>query len=403
MATPLTTATAFGTGVSTAEDSFQAGKEAAQKASEKMKVAPKFGITFVSSKYNYPDVLRGIKSVVPDAQLIGCSSAGEFTEDAVGTDSVVCAFITSSSHQFTTGLGKGIKTNPVAAIKESVAGFPKSVEGFPHSSAIILIDGLCGVGDEVCAAALSVLGPTVRFVGGAAGDDLKLTETNVFHGEQSHRDAAAVCQLSSKMPVAIGVKHGHCVLSEPLTLTKTSGSKVFEISGRPAFDVWKDCTRERAKKKGINVDELNSTSDIGSFLLQYEAGLLTTEGEYILRAPLSVNPDKSLNFVCSMTEGSEIRIMESPNRYYQIASAKQAAEIAKASAGGAKLAGAIIFDCVCRKAILDKEYFRGVEEIKNVIGNIPLIGFATYGEIAMGMRQMSGFHNTTTVVLLIPE
>jgi hypothetical protein len=402
MATSATTATAFGTGISKVEDSFQAGREAAQKALKKTNIAPQFCITFASSKYNYAEVLRGIKSVAPDTQLIGCSSAGEFTEEAVEKESVVCAFIASSTHKFFTGLGNGIKEDPVKAIEEAVAGFPTTIDGYPHSSAIILIDGLCGVGEEVCMSALSVLGPTVRFVGGAAGDDLKLLETKVFFGEQSTSDATAVCLLSSKSPVAVGVKHGHCAFSEPLTLTKTHGSTVVEINGKPAFAVWKEHTRERAMNKGIDVDKLSSPSDIGNFLLQYEAGLLAGP-EYKLRAPLSVNQNQSLNFVCTMVEGSVIRIMESPNRYYQIASAKQAAELAVKSARGAKLAGAIVFDCVCRNAILDKDYYKGVEEIKNVIGNVPLIGFATYGEIAMEMGQLSGFHNTTTVVLLIPE
>jgi methyl-accepting chemotaxis protein len=161
-------------------------------------------------------------------------------------------------------------------------------------------------------------------------------------------------------------------------------------------------TRQKAKARGIDVDALSTASDIGSFLLQYEAGLLTGP-EYTLRAPLSVNPDESINFVCRMEQGSELRIMESPNQYYQIASAKQAAELAMQSAGTMKLAGAIVFDCVCRRAIMDQNYFKGVEGIKSVIGKVPLIGFATYGEIAMDAKQLSGFHNTTTVVLLIPE
>jgi hypothetical protein len=31
------------------------------------------------------------------------------------------------------------------------------------------------------------------------------------------------------------------------------------------------------------------------------------------------------------------------------------------------------------------------------LGNAPLAGFETYGEIALGAGDMSGFHNTTTV------
>ena len=33
----------------------------------------------------------------------------------------------------------------------------------------------------------------------------------------------------------------------------------------------------------------------------------------------------------------------------------------------------------------------------------PLAGFETYGEIALDAGDMSGFHNTTTVVLALPR
>jgi len=92
--------------------------------------------------------------------------------------------------------------------------------------------------------------------------------------------------------------------------------------------------------------------------------------------------------------------MESPQQE-QISSAKKAAEIALLAAKGARLAGAIVFDCVCRAVILGDGFSKAVNEIKNVL-NVPLIGFETYGEIAMEIGQLSGFHNTTTVVLLIP-
>jgi methyl-accepting chemotaxis protein len=97
-----------------------------------------------------------------------------------------------------------------------------------------------------------------------------------------------------------------------------------------------------------------------------------------------------------------LRVMESPKEG-QIISARKAAEAAIKASRGAKIAGAIVFDCVCRAVILGDDFSKAVAGIKDVIGNVPLIGFETYGEIAMELGQLSGFHNTTTVVLLIPE
>lgn len=37
------------------------------------------------------------------------------------------------------------------------------------------------------------------------------------------------------------------------------------------------------------------------------------------------------------------------------------------------------------------------------LGGAPLAGFETYGEIALDAGDMSGFHNTTSVVLAFPR
>jgi methyl-accepting chemotaxis protein len=37
------------------------------------------------------------------------------------------------------------------------------------------------------------------------------------------------------------------------------------------------------------------------------------------------------------------------------------------------------------------------------LGGVPIAGFETYGEIALDAGDMSGFHNTTSVVLAFPR
>ena len=63
-----------------------------------------------------------------------------------------------------------------------------------------------------------------------------------------------------------------------------------------------------------------------------------------------------------------------------------------------KLAGAIIFDCACR-VILGDEFSMGVDQFKDVLGDILTLGWATCGEICIDQGQFVGFHNTTSAVL----
>jgi len=145
---------------------------------------------------------------------------------------------------------------------------------------------------------------------------------------------------------------------------------------------------------------MTKTEAIQNFFTRYEAGLLTGTEYKIRWLGGTTTTEGPICFPCAMSEGMVVRVMESP-KLGQIASARKAAEIALQACKGARLAGAIIFDCVCRAVILGDDFAKAVNEIKNVL-RVPLVGFETYGEIAMEIGQLSGFHNTTTVVLLIP-
>jgi len=129
--------------------------------------------------------------------------------------------------------------------------------------------------------------------------------------------------------------------------------------------------------------------------LRYEAGL-AVGSSYKIRAPLSRREDGSINFSCGIPEGSIIRITESvPER--QISSAREAASRARVRLAGAPVAGALVFDCICRNSDSSAEQFNeAVRGISDELGGVPLAGFETYGEIALDAGDMSGFHNTTT-------
>lgn len=396
-------ATKFGTAIIKGEDSLKVGQEAARKAMAKMgggKVD--LSIVFASSKYDYQAVVNGVKKVTNNAPLIGCSTAGEFTEEKVEKESVACGVISSDTHKFFTGIGTGLREDEIITLKDASAGLPSTVEGYPYLSAVVLIDGLAGKGEESVLAALNALGPNVKFSGGSAGDDLKFKATYVFSNGEVATDAVSLALVASKVPVAISVKHGHSPISPPLTVTKSEGNVVYEIDGKSPYELWKKYTREDAKKLGIDVDTMSETEAITTFFTRYEAGLLTGT-EYKIRWLGGTTTTKGpISFTCAIPEGTVLRVMESPKQA-QIASARKAAEIALEACKGVKLAGAIVFDCVCRAVILGNDFSKAVDGIKKVLGRIPLIGFETYGEIAMEIGQMSGFHNTTSVILLIPE
>ena len=352
----------------------------------------KLVVVFASPEHSLHDALANAGTSFPDACVIGSSTSGEFTErgDSKGAASI---FALAGDYQVFAGLGRGLKASPEKAVVTALSGMPRRLDGYPHTTAILLLDPMAGNGEEATLIAASMLGEGVRLAGGAAGDDLKMKSTEVGLGGEAANDSLVIALIFSKKPLGVGVCHGHSPLSGPLKVTRSAGSVVSQIENRPAWDVW----LEETKRK----NDPPSKEEEGAYLLTYEAGL-ASGNTYKIRAPLSRNDDGSINFACGIPQGTVMRITKSdPER--QIDSAREAAKRARAQLGGAKPAGALVFDCICRNLILKDHFARAVRGMSEELGNAPLAGFETYGEIALDVGDMSGFHNTTSVVLAFPE
>lgn len=378
------------------------GKQLAIEALKKLEGAkPAFALLFATSRLNLEQVVKAVRNELKQVPLIGCTTAGEFTEQAVQKESASLALLSESEdYAFHVSMATGLHDDPAGCVQKAVDQIPAPADGLPHRSAIFLHDGLAGRGEEAVLSATTILGADVHFAGGAAADDLDFKKTFVACNDLITGDSIALCVIDSKHPVAIGVKHGHTPVTQVLTVTKAKENVLQEVDGKPAWEVWTGLLAEEAGKNGIDVAKLDSPSDIGQFLLRYELGL-ATGSEFKVRIPLSKNPDGSLNFACTIPEGAKFRIMKSPKED-QIVSAKQSAQNAKDQLGREAVAGALVFDCACRGLILGDEFYQGIDAIKDVIGPIPMMGFETYGEICRQPGQLSGLHNTTTVVMLLP-
>ena len=360
---------------------------------------PALIMVFASTAQPLGEVAKVMTEAFSTAQVLGASTAGEFTERG-DTKGAVCAVAIAGAFKVYAGIGGGVRAEPDRAVSQALEGLPRAIAGYPYRTGILLIDTMAGNCEEVSLIAASELGADAPLAGGAAGDDLKMQSTLVSCGARAISDGVVIAQIFSKVPLGLGVCHGHKPLSAPLRVTKAHGNVVEEIEGRPAWDVWRESTRTAAKAQGIDVDALAS-SDETSFLLRFEAGL-AAGAEYKIRAPLSRTAAGAISFACGVPEGAVIRITESAPKD-QVASAREAARRAKAKLDGRAAAGAIVFDCICRNLILNDEFGSAVRGMVDELGGVPLAGFETYGEIALDAGDMSGFHNTTSVVLAFPR
>ncbi|MEW5852177.1 MAG: FIST N-terminal domain-containing protein [Myxococcota bacterium] len=389
--------------VATASSSGTAAQAVASTTTEIKKQlqgqAPCLVMAFASTSQPLGEVLHGLKQAFPGATVLGSSTAGEFTQaaDAKGSTAV---FALAGEFQVFAGMGTSLQADVEGAVGSALKGLPASVPGFPHRTGILLLDPLSGTGEEATLLVGAALGEDVPLAGGAAGDDLHMKACQVGLDGRAATDAVVAAVLFSKTRLGLGVCHGHRALSAPMKVTRAEGNVVHEVEGRPAWEVWKDATRDAARKANQDPASLKPDQE-GAFLLRYEAAL-ETGSELKVRAPLSRTPAGAISFACAIPEGATIRITESePAR--QVESAREAARRAHDQLKGAPIAGALVFDCICRNLILGSQFHDAVKSISTELGNVPLAGYETYGEIALSAGDLSGFHNTTTVVLAFPR
>ena len=397
--------TEFATAVERGETGRAAGRSAAEAALAGMDgSAVDFCQVFTSPVYDPEAVVAGVREVIGEgAELIGCTSAGEFTHDRTSHESVGLALVSSDTHRFFTGFGTGLSEDLAGCIAVATADLPDRVDDYPHLSVINLHDGLAGVGREVARSTQRLLGQHVSVAGGGAGDDLNLETTKVFRDDEVASNAVALALIASKRPVGVAENHGHEPVSESVTVTETDGSTIVEIDDRPAFEVWREAIRETARDEyDFDVDEFDEDEDeLARALTVFEFGIDTGDGYKIRWPGLTPSTEGPMDFAVAVPEGTVLRVMNSPPDA-QVASASRAADEAVGGVGGDELAGAFVYDCFCRSAILGDDFDDAVGAIGDRLG-VPFVGIESYGELCMQQGQLSGYHNATSVIMLLPD
>lgn len=399
--------TKMATGMGGGQDGRQAAAAAvAQARSTFGEDQPDLVILYCSSNYNYAEVLETVRQQTGRAPLVGASTAGEFTESDVRLGSIAVSLIRSDQIRFFTGLAEDVDHDPETAVANIISQVPLEVPNFPHRCIFLLTDGMVGNGEEITLMVANMSGSTATLVGGLAADDFKMQRTVVFHNDRVTDKAASICVMASQKPFYTSVNHGHCPLSKPMRITKARGNVLYEVEGRPAWDVWKEATAAPARALGIDVDAIRKSGEVAGYFSNFELGLRTGEDSYKVRYPMSINPDGSVNFTCTIPNGAVMCIMDGRDEGCQIEASRTAAERARAAAvadGHTAFAGALVIECAVRQFLLGDNFPSAPQAIREVLGNVPMIGAELYGEMRLEPGEFSGYHNTTTVVLLLVE
>jgi hypothetical protein len=394
----MPTRTASGCSAST--DTVAATGAAVRQALEQLSAEPAvLGLLFASPRHPLDLALATMRRLCPQAELLGCTTAGEITERGLTRGGLCVLLVASDELVVDLQLATGIKADFNGAAGRLCERFGATVQaarkrGFIDSTTIALVDGLAGVGEKLVAQLVKRTRSFQQVVGGAAGDDGTFKATWVGAGEQAAKDSAAALHVFGATAWGVGVDHGLTPSTPKMRVTRARANVVYEIDGQPAFDIY----RRYARSRGVELTRERA----GSFLINNEIGVYFLNHLQSARAPLSVGEDGSLACAADIPEGSSIAILDG-QRENLIQAARNAAQEARQALGGARPAGVLLFDCICRGSILEQEFEREIAAVREVFPQVPVAGFLTYGEIARYKGRLNGWHNTTAVVAAIPS
>jgi len=391
-----------GIGKSKEIESFAAGSLASHSALEKMgEGQPNIVFCFASSRFDHLQLVRGIKSAIPDAPLIGCTTAGEITSQGPDKKSVTVLALKSNTLHAALGIGKNVSKNSRNAGQEVARDtVVKTRQGATRHAFMMLPDGLKGNGVEIIRGVQEVLGTSFPIVGGSAADDFLFQKTFQYYEENVYEDCVGGILFSGDISVGIGARHGWYPLGKPRIVTEADHNIIKKLDGKPAARIYEDYFGKR-------VADLRN-EPMARMSVMYPLGMsIPEEEECIIRNALRVDRDGALICAGEVPRGSEIRVMMG-SKETALKAAKKAAELAL---GGLRKQNAdlvFIFDSVSRERLFGRKSVEEIEIVKNIFGpQTPLIGFYTYGEQApLGATINLGqtfFHNETIVVFAIGE
>lgn len=378
---------------STARESQEAAKDLIQQITAKIS-HPNAVMVFLSAQHTHSIILAEMTNRFPEAEIVGCSSAGEFDSTGRGEGSASAFAIESSEMAFHASMATGLSAAPEAAGRHLLSTFRGSKDDrYRYRAAMILNDALAGSADELVRTLYMETGGKYKFFGGGAGDDAAFSRTCVFCGTEVATDAVIALEILSTKPIGVGVRHGWSPATEPMRVTESKANVVGSLDAVTTAEVFE----QHAEMTG---QHLNRDAPL-PFFLHNIAGMKLGNG-YKLRVPLGIVSNGSVSFAAEVPEGSTISIMNA-TATSSMEAAVDAASDAMRQLGDFKAGGALMFDCVATRLRLGKDFGDEIDAVQRVVGDVALAGCNTYGQVATTEDQSVGFHNCNAVVCVFPE
>ena len=329
--------------------------------------------TSLDSVQKIREITAEIISTLPNATLIGASSAGEIMNGEMLEKSTVLSI----------SVFEKSKISAYYAIEydsyELGRKISKNIFDKDTKCVITFLDGLNHNGQEYLYGLSSCNFNKAVIAGGMAADMFSFKQTYTIYNNKVF-DGGAVCVTlkGADLDVFQDYNLGWRAVGPIFTITKSDGERVYEIDNRPVKDVYADVLGDFA------VENMPAST--------IEFPLIGKEDDMsVARSMLSVLDDGSILYGGNMQEGEKVRFGIGSRTLVNQYTPKE--ELKDENS----LQACFLYSCIARKQFLNKELEKTFRLIENCA---PTSGFFTFGEFFFNDGKTTLLNITTTMLFL---
>ena len=338
-----------------------------------------------------PEPFKELQAAYPKSHIVGCSSAGEIYGSSISDNSLVVGVLRFAATQVRRAAAR------IHSLEDSYQAGEKIAERLflpDLRSLLVFTDGINVNGSKLIRGLNNILPSSVVVTGGMAGDGERFERTWVIKdGMTQSGYISAVGLYGDAVRIGHGSRGGWDIFGPERRVSRSEGSLLYELDGKPALQLYKEYLGDRAHG-------LPATALLFPLALRSSSG----DTKRVVRTVLGVNEEQqAMLFAGDIPEGSLAQLMKANfDRLIDGAALVAQETVARFEMVPPVLSLAI--SCVGRRMVLGE---RSDEELDVTLEQLPpntrQIGFYSYGEISPHGTGHCDLHNQTMTLTTISE
>lgn len=369
-------------GWSKAPDGFHAGRQAAEKAMEGLSDAS-LAVVYGSPDYDQAALLAGVRGVVGEAPLIGCTSFnGLLTADGFvsGKEGYSAVMILADS-ELKVAVAGAEKSGDARQTGRQAAREAADQLATSTAPAFFFMIAPPGEEEAYLKGIEDVIG-RVPFFGGSSADNTMEGLMRQYANDRVIENGVVVAFFYTAKPFANCFTGAYRATGKSGIITKMANKRTLqEIDGQPALEVY-------AKWRGLQVGELKG-SDLLIASIHAPLGIVDSEGDLTwIRHPVTGNVDLSMSVSHDLAENTAVCLLEATTDEL-VTAVGAAIEEAKGRLG-VEPGALFLIHCAGRSIGIGDRMNEVAAGVKAAVGDLPFAGVLTFGEHGYGCWTRNG-------------